>query len=133
MARFWKVVGTISKIKPNRTFVDGVYCTRIEFTGTAGVVHAVERAFFTLKLESLMSARKSGEFYFWNSHCYAFRSGGNLIEDMDGARTSYFKRDSRLLIVMAVSLILLPVAIFVMAKKLLRAGTRHQMEMFLSS
>lgn len=123
----------MSKIKPNRTFVDGVYCTRMEVTDAAGVVHAVGRGFFTLKLAFLTSAQQSGEFYFWNSHCYGFRSGGNLIEDMDGARTSYFKRDSRLLAAMSFSLILLPAAIFVIARRLLRAGTRHHMEMFLST
>ena len=133
LVRFQKTVGTISKAQPSRTFVDGVYCNWIEIVPASGQAEKLDGVFFTLKLAFLVSAPDSGEFYFWNSHCYAFRSGGNLIEDMDGARASYFKRDSRLLLLMALSVVLLPVAIFVTTKKLLRAGTGKQMEQFLST
>jgi hypothetical protein len=133
LVRFQKIAGTISNTQPSRTFVDGVYCNRIEITSAAGVAEKLDRVFFTLKLAFLVSTRESGEFYFWNSHCYAFRSGGNLVEDIDGVRASYFKRDFGLLLLLAFSVVLLPVAVFVMAKRLLRAGTRHQMENFLST
>lgn len=91
----------------------------------------MERVFFTDKLTSALKPAASGAFYFWNSHCYAFRSGGDLVEDIDGARASYFKRDQRLLILMTCSLILSPVAIFVLMKKLVRAGSRQKMQRFL--
>jgi len=132
LVRFQKIVGTISKTQPSRTFVDGVYCSRIEITPAGCLGKELDRVFFPLKLAFLVSAAESGEFYFWNSHCYAFRSDGNLIEDVDGVRASYFNRDLRLLLLMALSIVLLPVAVFVIVRKLLRAGTRRQMETFLS-
>jgi hypothetical protein len=132
LVRLQKIVGTISNTQPSRTFVDGVYCKRIEITRPGGMAETLDQVFFTLKLAFLVSAAKSGEFYFWNSHCYAFRSSGNLIEDVDGVRASYFKRDSHLLLLLALSIVLFPVAAFVAVKRLLRGGTRHQMEEFLS-
>jgi len=133
LVRFQKIVGTISKTQPSRTFVDGVYCNWIEITHAGCMAKKLDRVFFTVKLAFLVSAAESGEFYFWNSHCYAFRSDGNLIEDVDGVRASYFNRDLRLLLLMALSVILLPVALFVIIRRLLRAGTRHQMKTFLST
>lgn len=129
---FKKIVGTISKTQPGRTFIDGVYCNRIEIT-SAGMTERMERVFFPLKLAFLVGAAETGEFFFWNSHCYAFRSSSSLVEDIDGVRTSYFKRDLRLLLLMAVSVVLLPVAAFVIIRRFLRAGSRRQMRDFLST
>jgi hypothetical protein len=108
-------------------------CNWIEITHAGCMVKKLDRVFFTVKLAFLVSTAESGEFYFWNSHCYAFRSDSNLIEDVDGVRASYFSRDFRLLLLMTLSVVLLPVAVFVIIRKLLRAGTRHQMETFLST
>ena len=87
--------------------------------------------FFTLKISSVLKLQTSGEFYFWNSHCYAFRDDRQLVEDIDAARASYFQRDARLMLLMAASVILLPVVTLIAAKKLLRAGSRAQMQTFL--
>jgi hypothetical protein len=133
LARFEKVTGSISAIQPSRSFIDGVLCRRIEFTGASGGRRELSRVFFTLKLASYLKADTSGDFFFWNSHCYAFKAPDFMSEDIAGARTSYFKRDAQLLLLMALSLVLLPIAIFILAKKLLRAGSKGQMASFLSS
>lgn len=114
--------------------MDGLYYRRIEFTDAAGVHHPVEKVFFTNKLSSaLLTPKIHGEFYFWNSHCYAIRRGKELTEDIDAVRASFFTRDARLLLLMALSVFLLPVALFVVSKKLLRASSRRQMQSFLEA
>lgn len=132
MARFEKAVGTISGIHPSRTFVDGVYFREVEFVEQTRTTRSMERVFFTNKLIPALEPARSGVFYFWNSHCYAFRSDGTLIEDIDGARASYFKRDRRLLLLMACSVVLLPVTIYVLAKKLVHTSSREHMRRFLT-
>jgi len=132
MARFVKTVGTLSRIEFSRSFIDGEYCRVIEFEGRHGQVERMEKVFFTLKLLSILKPDISGEFYFWNSHCYAFRNDEEQIEDIDGARASYFRRDARLLLITASSIVMSPVVLFVVAKKLLRAGSRAQMQRFLT-
>jgi hypothetical protein len=99
----------------------------------ARTTRSLQGVFFTNKLMPTLAPTSSGAFYFWNSHCYAFRSDNLFIEDIDGARASYFKRDRRLLLLMACSVVLLPVTIYVMAKKLVRASTREQMRRFLAT
>jgi len=133
LAKFQKVVGTISKFEPVRTFVDGVFCRRLEFVDDAGVRREFEEIFFTNKMSPVLKRDVGGEFYFWNLHCYAFRSGEELLEDIDGVRASYFKRDARLLIIMALSIVLLPYSLFVIAKKTLRGSSRERMRLFLSA
>ena len=133
MAEFQKVVGTISTIDPSRHFIDGIYCREVVFNQTGGEHDRLSGVFFPSKLESLVKAGTAGTFYFWNSHCYAFRSGSTYLEDIDGARASYFKRDARLLWLMAGSVVLLPYAAFVAVKKWLRGSSRRQMELFLNS
>ena len=133
MAHFQKAVGTISKVQPSRHYVDGIYCGQIEFTDSEGKRYQLEGVFFSLKLASLLKSGTRGEFYFWNSHCYAFRSDRDFVEDIDGARASYFKRDARLLLFMAASVILLPYALFVAARKVLRGSSRRRMQLFLST
>jgi hypothetical protein len=133
LARFEKAVGTITGIRPSRTFVDGVYCRDVAIVEPTHSTRSIPRVFFTNKLISAIEPASSGAFYFWNSHCYAFRSDAVLIEDIDGARASYFKRDRRLLALMACSIVLLPVTLYVVAKKLIRASTREQMRHFLTA
>ena len=133
MAHFHKAVGTIDKIHPSRQFIDGIYCSRVEFTDPAGGRYHLEKVFFPLKLVSFLKSGTSGQFYFWNSHCYAFRSDHDFVEDIDGARASYFKRDARLLLIMAASVILLPYALFVAVKKIVRGGSRRRMQLFLTT
>src|SRR5438128_1901237 len=118
MARLQKQVGTLSCIQPHRTFIDGEYCRLIEFTANSGQVQRMENVFFTLKLCSILKPHTSGQFYFWNSHCYAFRNNEEWIEDIDGARESYLRRDAHLLVIMACSIVLLPVVMFITARKL---------------
>jgi hypothetical protein len=130
LAHFQKLAGTITRIEPSRTFIDGVYYRIIEFTSLAGTTCNVRNVFVTVKLCSLLKANASGVFYFWNSHCYAFHND-KVIEDIEGARASYFQRDARLLLLMAISIILLPVVVFVAAKKLLLGGSERQMRAFL--
>lgn len=93
----------------------------------------MERVFFPLKLTTILKSATTGEFYFWNSHCYAFRSANGLIEDIDGVRASYFWRDARLLLLMSASIVLLPYVLFVIAKKLIRGSSRQRMQRFLSA
>ena len=133
MAQFQKAVGTISKVQPSRHFIDGVYCSQIEFTDRAGKRYQLEEVFFPFKLASLLKSGTTGQFYFWNSHCFAFRSDQDYVEDIDGARASYFKRDARLLLLMAASVILLPYALFVAVKKIIRGSSRRRMQLFLTS
>jgi hypothetical protein len=132
LAQFQKAVGTISKIEPSRDFIDGVYCRQLEFTDPAGKRYQLQGLFFPLKLASVLKSGSTGEFYFWNSHCYAFRSDHDYVEDIDGARASYFKRDAHLLLLMAASVILLPYALFVVLKKIIRGSSRRRMQLFLS-
>ena len=132
MARLQKIEGTIFRIEPSRSFIDGIYCRAVEFTGQTGERFETKNVFCTQKLFSVLKAGVFGVFYFWNSHCYAFRSNGDLIEDIEGARASYFQRDARLLLIMAVSIVLLPVVVFVAGKKLLRGGSQAQMRLFIS-
>ena len=117
MARFQKTVGTINRIEHARTFIDGEYCRLLEFMKPGGQLERIEKVFFTLKLSSILKPKVKGEFYFWNSHCYAFRGREGLVEDIDGARASYFQRDARLLLIMAASVVMFPVAVVVVAKK----------------
>jgi hypothetical protein len=133
VAAFQKIDGTISRIEPSRHFIDGVYCLEIEFTDSGGELCRLNGVFFPLKLVSILKSGTAGEFYFWNSHCYAFRSGQDYIEDIEGARASYFKRDARLLLFMAASVILLPYALFVAVKKWVLGSSRRRMQMFLAS
>ena len=133
MAHFQKVVGTLSKVQPSRNFIDGVFCQTIEITDVSGNPCRFDSVFFPTKLFSLLKSGAYGEFYFWNSHCYAFRSDHEYVEDIDGARASFFKRDARLLLLMAASVILLPYALFVAIKKLIRGGPRRQMQRFLAN
>lgn len=132
MARLQRIEGTITRIEPSRSFTDGVYCRSVEFSGSAGERREMSKVFFTLKLCSVLKLRTSGVFYFWNAHCYAFRGAEESIEDIEGARASYFQRDARLLLLMAVSIVLLPVVVFVAGKKLLWGGSAAQMSAFLS-
>jgi hypothetical protein len=133
MANFQKAIGTISRIEPSRDFIDGVYCKQIDIIDIVGKHHQLANVFFTLKLSAVLKSAATGEFYFWNSHCYAFRSDQDFIEDIEGARASYFRRDAGLLVLMAVSVVLLPVALFVLAKKAIRGSSRRQMELFMSA
>ncbi|HEY7391303.1 MAG TPA: hypothetical protein VH640_22500 [Bryobacteraceae bacterium] len=104
----------------------------VEFSGPTGERREIRKVLFTVKLCSALKPQISGVFYFWNAHCYAFRGADESIEDIEGARASYFKRDARLLLLMAVSLILLPVVVFIAGKKLLRGGSAAQMRAFLA-
>lgn len=133
MPRFQKAVGTLSRIQPSRTFVDGVYYSRIDITDAADHRQSFDNVFCTLKLAPVVQLKTHGTFYFWNSHCYAFRSDATLTEDIDGARKSYLKRDARLLIIMALSLVLLPYALLILIKRYARAGSRQRMQLFLES
>ena len=133
MAYFQKITGRISTIEPGRAFIDGVYCREIEFNDAHGKRYRLEKVFFPLKLTSFLKSGTSGEFYFWNSHCYAFRSDRDYIEDIEGARASYIKRDAKLLLLLAASIILLPYALFVAIRKLIRGGSRQRMQVFLAS
>jgi hypothetical protein len=110
-----------------------VYCREVDFVEPAQAVRRMQRVFFTNKLAPLLTQTSSGVFYFWNSHCYAFRSNDHLIEDIAGARASYFKRDRHLLLLMACSVVLLPVTIYIVLKKFFRAGSRNLMRRFLTA
>jgi hypothetical protein len=133
LARFEKIAGTVSTVEPSRIFVDGVYYLRLEFTESNGRTRELEKVFFTNKIALALKPKAAGEFYFWNSHCYAIRSGSQVVEDIEGARASYLKRDARLLFLMSLSIVLLPVSLFVVAKKLIRAGSRKHMESYFSA
>ena len=110
-----------------------MFCRRLEFVDDAGARHELEEIFFTNKMSPVLKRDVGGEFYFWNLHCYAFRSGAELLEDIDGVRASYFKRDARSLIIMSLSIVLLPYSLFVIAKKTLRGSSRERMRSFLSA
>lgn len=133
MARLQQVAGVISRIEPARNFIDGTFYRRIEFADATGATHAVERVFAVEQIQRLLTVGAQGTFYFWNSHCYAVRFGNTLTEDIAATRRSYFIRDTRILLLMALSIVLLPVTIYIVVKKLVLAGSSQQMQHFLSA
>jgi len=134
LRRFQKISGIISAVTPIRTLSDGIFYRSIKFTRNDGQSEELQKIFFTHKLVQFAEPGVNGVFYFWNSHCYGFKSDHQiLLEDIDGVRHSFYRRDLHLLIVMTASIVLLPVGLVVMAKKIIRSTSRNRMAQFLTA
>lgn len=120
--------GTITSLAPGRTFVDGQYFASIGIATPGGASDELREVFVVNSLLDPLTIGAEGQFFFWNRHLYGYvAADGAVVEDVDGARAAYFGRDRVLLAVMAATIVLLPVAIWVVARRLLRAGSAYAM------
>lgn len=110
--------GTVSRLRVARTFIDGQLLDELSVAGPIGDQQTLRNIFCTNRLLGHLGAPGPKEIYVWNSHVFAVGSPQGLTDDIEGVRNSYLYRDRYLLLFLAASVVMLPYAIFVLAKKL---------------
>ena len=118
MASVQHLAGTLEEIDPARTFIDGQLFRSMTVVSTDGERHGLRDVFCTEKLLALFSVGLQGDFYVWHGHLFAIRTARGWVEDIPGVRRSFLYRDARLLAVMGASIVLLPYALWVIAKRM---------------
>lgn len=121
------IVGVVDQVGVARVFVDGTFFDHVEWTGADGSRQEARQLFVTNKLLPLFKPGSRGVFYVWQRHLFALRVGGQSEQDIEGVRRSFLYRDTKLLLLMAVSLILLPYVLLVVGKKLWGLQSARQM------
>lgn len=120
--------GEITALSPGRTFIDGQYFSSITLTRDDGTRVQLREIFVINSLLDVVAKSRRGRLAIWNRHLYGFvGDDGTVHEDVAGARKAYFGRDRTLLIGFALSVVLLPVAVWVVGRRLLRAGSAYAM------
>jgi hypothetical protein len=130
-ARYRLIDGTVVNSGSVRTFVDGQYCSRITVKREHGGTQSIERVFIPGSLLHCVYAGSNGKFYFWNRHLYACRTAAGINYDIDGARHIFFRRDKHILVALVLTIVLAPVAIWVVVRRAMSAGTANEMRQFL--
>jgi hypothetical protein len=104
--------------------VDGQYFDEVSVAGVEGdTPHTLRGIFCTTRLLPLLCEPDAIELYIWNRHVYAIKNASGLTEDLEGVRASFLYRDRYLLVLLAASVVMLPYAIYVLARKLSAIGS----------